>query len=104
MMVSTRLVDVATGVVTAGPELVGDTRSATKLIDRLADAIAKQLKLPADTARVKGANVRDSPELSGAIDALAKACDARDSTRVASSRAIIEKRAPGHSALRAPCY
>lgn len=103
MMVSTRLVDVATGTVTAGPEVVGDTRSATKLMDRLADAISKQLRLPADTAPGKRGNVRDSPELSDAIDNLAKACDARDSAKVVTSRAIVEKRAPGHVALRAPC-
>ncbi|MEO7520789.1 MAG: CsgG/HfaB family protein [Gemmatimonas sp.] len=104
MLVSTRLVDVATGTVTAGPEVLGDTRSATKLMDRLASAISKQLKLPADTTRAKPGNVRDSPELSAAIDALAQACDARHSVRVSASRAAVEKRAPGHPALAAPCY
>lgn len=105
MMVSTRLVDVATAIVTAGPEVVGDTRSATKLISRLADQISKQLRLPPDSLRGPArAGVRDSPALSGAIDSLARACDQHDAERVAASRASIEKRAPGHPALVAPCY
>ncbi len=103
MMVSTRLVDVATSTVTAGPEMVGDTRSATKLIGRLATSLVKQLKLPPDTGGA-GSAVKDSPELSGAIDALARACDKRDSTGVSTNRAAIVTRAPGHPALSAPCY
>lgn len=103
MMVSTRLVDVATSTVTAGPDMVGDTRSATKLIGRLATSLVKQLKLPPDAVG-SPSGVKDSPELSGAIDALAQACDKRDSTGVATSRAAIVARAPGHPALGAPCY
>lgn len=105
IMVSTRLVDVSTGTVTAGPEQLGNTRAATKLIASLADAIAKQLHLPPLTAAVsRPASVRDSPELTAAIDSLVQACDARDSARVATSRATIEKLAPGHVALAAPCW
>ena len=105
MMVSTRLVDVATAIVTAGPEMVGDTKSATKLIDRLAESLTKQLRLPRDTTRsATRSNVRDTPELSAAIDALARACDRRDTVNVKTSRAMIEQRAPGHPALVAPCY
>jgi len=105
MIVSTRLVNVATAAVTAGPDAVGNTRSATKLIGRLAEAISKQLRLPADTVRGGTASgLRDSPELTGAIDALARACDQRDSARVTSTRAAVQRRAPGHPALGAPCY
>lgn len=104
MMVSTRLVDVATAVVTAGPEMVGDTKSATKLIDRLAETLTKQLRIPRDSARSgTRSNVRDTPELSVAIDALARACDRRDTVSVKTARASIEQRAPGHPALLAPC-
>jgi len=105
MMVSTRLVDVATAVVTAGPEMVGDTKSATKLIDRLAESLTKQLRLPRDTTRsATRSNVRDTPELSTAVDAFARACDRRDTVSVKAARASIEQRAPGHPALVAPCY
>lgn len=105
MMVSTRLVDVATTTVTAGPDMVGDTRSATKLIGRLAASLVKQLQLPPDTGGgSRQASVRDSPELSAAIDALARSCDIRDSSAVAANRAAIAKRAPAHPALGAPCY
>jgi len=105
IIVSTRLVHVSTGAVTAGPDMVGDTRSATRLIAGLADAIARQLRLPPDkSAAAKHGTVRDSPELSAVVDALVRACDARDSVRVRASRTTIEKRAPGHPALGAPCY
>jgi hypothetical protein len=104
ILVSTRLVHVAKGTVTAGPEVVGDTRNATKLISQLVAALAKQVQLGADTTSGAKGAVRDSPELTASLDALARACDSHDSARVATERAAVEKRAPGHPALAAPCF
>jgi TolB-like protein len=104
MMVSSRLVDVSTGTVSAGPEIVGNTRSATQLMGRLANGLKTQLRWPADTGKVTKVASRDAPELSAAIDALARACDAKDTAAVATHRATITARAPGHPALFAPCF
>jgi TolB-like protein len=101
MLVSTRLVNVATGTVTAGPEMVGDLRSATKLMTQLSAAIGKSLALPPDTTR--DAAVKDSPELTAALDELAQACEGKDTARITAAREAVQKRAPGHPALSAPC-
>jgi curli biogenesis system outer membrane secretion channel CsgG len=103
MIVSTRLVNVSTGDVSAGPEVVGRSKAATDLISRLVSGIRTQLRWPADTGRIS-VKTRELPELDSAIDALARACDAHDAAAVTAQRAIISARAPSHPVLAAPCY
>lgn len=107
LLVSTRLVDVTTGLVRAGPEMTGDLKGVTKLMTKLSDAVVSQWKLPAPTGddgrRPAPGNARDSKELSAAIDALGRACDRKDANATASARAAVERAAPGHPALLAPC-
>ena len=121
MLVSTRLVNVATSMVSAGPEATGSIRTATKVINGLAAAVAQRLALPAPSRAADGrggvheaarnekgnsnrASEKDSPELSATIDALARACDVHDVAAATAARAAVVRRAPQHPALAAPCF
>lgn len=101
MQITTRVVEVSTGVVSFAPEVIGDSRGVTGLMNRLAQEVAKGLKVnftlaPSDNSRLR-------PEMMRLIDALARACDQQDSTAVVAVRRDIEAAAPGHPALSAPC-
>ena len=104
MQVTTRLVDVNTGIVAFAPEAVGDSRSVVAIMSNLAQQVARDLIVTdAATTNEKVDNSRIKPEMIRLIDALAKACDKRDSSSVNSVRRDIEAASPGHPALSAPC-
>lgn len=103
MQVTTRLVNVTTGTVAFAPEVVGDSRAVTGVMSKLAVEVVRGLDITPDPSWSTRDNTRLRPEMVRLIDALAKACDKRDSSSVTSVRRDIEAAAPGHPALSAPC-
>lgn len=103
MLVITRLVEVSTGTVSVAPEVVGDSRAVTGVMTRLAHEVATNLKVGGKQSGQRIDTSRLTADMLRLIDALAKACDKRDSSRVDIVRREIEVASPGHPSLSAPC-